>query len=334
MMPFSLREPWLHWCSTDFPPKQQFDAWCAALNESHLEWILNKPDSLQFSGEIKMRHIGGIRVLHCRCEPCDGRRTKREIRQSEEEYFGLLLIYEGHELVRCGEKVAQLDKSSIVLWDSTHPVEFHLGTGLKKVTLLVPQYQLRNRFPHVDNFVGEKIDLSSGLGAVAASHIAALGSEAYLIESGWGDSIVDLTLELIATCLQAKQPRPVTKARRELFADIRNYIENTLDDPDLGPGSVAARFGISSRYLHLLFEDAGVSVSNWILHRRLEQCRRELVRIKPFRSSITKIAFRWGFNDSAHFSRSFKKFYGLSPSDYQKRHFCIPLKSSGDSGVI
>lgn len=322
-MLFSQSEPWLHWRSTDFPVKQQFDAWSAALNESHLEWILNKPDSPKFFGEIKMKNIGGIRVIHCRCEPCDGRRTKREINQSLEEYFGLLLIYKGHEMVRCGDKEAQLDQNNIVIWDSNHPVEFRLGTGLEKVTLLIPQDQLRSRFPGVDKFMGERIDLSSGLGAVAASHIAALGSEAYLIESGSGDSIVDLTLELIATCLQAKQARPVTKARRQLFSDINNYIENNLDDPDLRPYSIAARFGISTRYLHLLFEDAGVSVSNWILHRRLEQCRRELVRIKPFRNSITKIAFQWGFNDSAHFSRSFKKLYGLSPREYQNRHFCI-----------
>ncbi|NPV70062.1 MAG: helix-turn-helix domain-containing protein [Firmicutes bacterium] len=74
----------------------------------------------------------------------------------------------------------------------------------------------------------------------------------------------------------------------------------------------------------------GVSVSNWIMHRRLEQCRRELVRIGPVRDSITEIAFRWGFNDSAHFSKAFKRLFGLSPRDYQKRHFGDPPKPCAD----
>lgn len=320
-MPISIREPWQHWSSTDFPSNQQFDAWNAALNESHLEWSLGKPSLPQFYGEIEMRNIGGLRLLHCKCEPCHGWRTKHEIIQNSAAYFGLLLIYEGCEFVRCGDKDMVLDNSGLILWDSTRPIEFKLETALKKVTLLIPQDQLRTRLPRVDDFVGQRIDMSCGLGAVTASHIIALGREAYLIENGWGNSIVDLTLELIATCLQAKQPRPMTKARKDLLAEIRTYIGNNLDDPELGPNSIACKFGISSRYLHLLFEDTGISVSNWILHERLEKCRRELVRYGQFKENITDIAFRWGFNDSAHFCRAFKKLFGLSPRDYQKRHF-------------
>lgn len=316
-----IEDPWMRWCSADFPPKLQFDAWSSALNDSHLEWVLNKPLSPKFSGEIEMKKIGGIRLLHCICEPCDGKRTINEIRQSKEAYFGLLHIYEGYELVRCSDKEVCLDQSGFVLWDSTRPVEFKLGARLKKVTLLVPQDKLRARLPNVDDYIGEKIDFSSGLGAVTASHIAALGKEAIHIENGWGDSIVDVTLELIATCLQARQTRPVTKIRKELLTDIRTYIENNLDDPYLGPGSIAGNFGISIRYLHLLFEDLGISVSSWIMQRRLERCRRELVRAGMYKNNITEIAFKWGFNDCAHFSRVFKKYYGLAPRDYQKRHF-------------
>lgn len=318
---FSKKESWLRWCSIKYPPRQQFDAWRAALNESHLGWELRKPCSSQFSGEIKMRNISGIRVVHCACEPCSGKRAMQEIRQSAEAYFGLLLICEGDEFVRCNDKVAHLGKHSFLLWDSTQHMEFKLGSKLKKVTLIVPQHQLRTRLPQVNNFIGKQIDLSSGLGAITASHVSALGSEANSIEKGWGDSIADLTLELIATCLQAKEPRPMTKARRELIADIRAYIKNNLDDPALAPSSIASNFGISPRYLHLLFEDVGISVSKCIMRGRLEQCRRDLISVGAYRSSITEVAFRWGFNDSAHFSRVFKNYYGLSPRDYHKRHF-------------
>jgi len=145
------------------------------------------------------------------------------LKRGGEAYFGLLHIYEGHELVRCKDKDAALDQRSLILWDSTRPVEFKLEAALKKVTLLVPQDRLRARIPEVDSFVGEKIDISSGLGAVMASHIATLGREAYVIEKGCGESVVDLTMELIATCLLARQYRPMTKARKDLLSDIRTY---------------------------------------------------------------------------------------------------------------
>src|ERR1700761_4411773 len=34
-------------------------------------------------------------------------------------------------------------------------------------------------------------------------------------------------------------------------------------------------------------------------------------------TSITEIAYRWGFNDSAHFSRLFKASFGMSPTQYR-----------------
>ena len=39
------------------------------------------------------------------------------------------------------------------------------------------------------------------------------------------------------------------------------------------------------------------------------------------RMSITEIAFRWGFNDMAHFSRAFHKQHGETASAYRVR-FC------------
>ena len=114
-MSFSIIEPWHHWRSMDFSPKEQYDAWNAALNESHLEWSLSKPSSTEFFGEIEMHNIGGIRLLNCKSGPCHGKRTKHEINHSDEAYFGLLLIYAGGEVVRCDDKDSYVDNSSCVL---------------------------------------------------------------------------------------------------------------------------------------------------------------------------------------------------------------------------
>lgn len=34
---------------------------------------------------------------------------------------------------------------------------------------------------------------------------------------------------------------------------------------------------------------------------------------------IKNIAYELGFTDDAHFCRSFKKYYGISPGEYQKK---------------
>jgi AraC-like DNA-binding protein len=320
-MEFISKEPWLYWSSNLFQLRHQFDAWHSALNQSHLRWKLNKPISAKFFGEIKMRHLGGIRIVYCNCEPCGGARTKQEIAKCGEAYFGLLFILNGSELVKIRNETALLGKGTLLLWDSTQTVEFELIEPLKKVTLFIPQDQLRMRVPRLEPYIGKRINIHRGVGAITASHVAALANESAHIQNGRGDSIVDLTLELIATCLQVKENRPMTLAKKEFLTGIKTYIKSNLEDPELGPVSIAKHFNISARYLHILFEYTGTSVSKWIQRKRLEQCRRDLLRIERSRHNITDIAFKWGFNDSAHFSRLFKNYYRLSPSDYQKRYF-------------
>jgi len=48
--------------------------------------------------------------------------------------------------------------------------------------------------------------------------------------------------------------------------------------------------------------------------QRLDNCYRELASGDGPQRHVSEIAFAWGFNDPAHFSRSFRKRFGTSPS--------------------
>jgi AraC-like DNA-binding protein len=53
---------------------------------------------------------------------------------------------------------------------------------------------------------------------------------------------------------------------------------------------------------------------------RLARCAADLRSAASDGTGITDIAFRWGFNDSAHFSKAFRAEFGQSPRDYRARH--------------
>lgn len=44
---------------------------------------------------------------------------------------------------------------------------------------------------------------------------------------------------------------------------------------------------------------------------------RDLKHASAAHRTITDIAFSWGFNNGAHFSRVFREHTGLSPSDFR-----------------
>ena len=98
---------------------------------------------------------------------------------------------------------------------------------------------------------------------------------------------------------------------------IKHYIEEQLHDPLLRPAEIARRFGISPRYLRLMFESDREPLSVYLLRRRLERCAL-LLRDPAWRSrTITDIALRNGFNNLTYFGSAFRKRFGVTPRDYR-----------------
>ncbi|WP_405631284.1 helix-turn-helix transcriptional regulator [Streptomyces sp. NBC_00016] len=106
-------------------------------------------------------------------------------------------------------------------------------------------------------------------------------------------------------------------AHSPVLGRILEYVELHLTDPDLSPEVIARAHHISVRYLHKLFKDEGTTVGRWILRRRLEECRRDLMRYGRGGRTIAAVAARWGFLSATHFSRVFRSAYGMSPREWR-----------------
>ena len=110
-----------------------------------------------------------------------------------------------------------------------------------------------------------------------------------------------------------------TATRAAILHRLCQTIERRLDDPDLTPARVAEAEGISERYLQKLFEGSGSSFTHYVRERRLQRASAELSNPAEAHHSISEIAYRNGFNDSAHFSRAFRHRFGLSPREFRQQ---------------
>jgi AraC-like DNA-binding protein len=102
------------------------------------------------------------------------------------------------------------------------------------------------------------------------------------------------------------------------FHRICQSIEAQLGDGDLSPQRIAEQHNLSTRYVQKLFQQAGTSFTQYLRRRRLEHCRSDLASWTHRNLSVSEICFGWGFNDAAHFSRSFRAHYGLPPKIYRQ----------------
>jgi AraC-like DNA-binding protein len=102
-----------------------------------------------------------------------------------------------------------------------------------------------------------------------------------------------------------------------LLRTIQAFIDQNLANPELGPATIAAAHHISERYLYLIFAGQRTSVAGWIRDRRLQGCRQDLADPALRDRPVAAIAIRWGFTTPAHFSRVFRRAFGIPPGQFR-----------------
>jgi AraC-like DNA-binding protein len=81
---------------------------------------------------------------------------------------------------------------------------------------------------------------------------------------------------------------------------------------------VARHFKVSERYIRMVFQSAGESLSAYLLRRRLERAAELLQNAFYANRSITDIALECGFNSVSHFGQSFRQRYGRTPRRFRE----------------
>ena len=148
-------------------------------------------------------------------------------------------------------------------------------------------------------------------------------------------SLVDLLLTLVYRRPAPRADGTPSATQAAILHRICQTIERRLDDPELSPSRVALSEGISERYLQKLFEGAGDNFTHYVRERRLQRAWADLSNPAEARQSISEIAFRFGFSDSAHFSRTFRQRFGLSPREFRQQEaerVTTPATARGQRG--
>ena len=129
-----------------------------------------------------------------------------------------------------------------------------------------------------------------------------------------GNAFEDALIALIKPTINYKNMHD----SNNLMEKAERYIIENLAKPDLTPKLIAEHIGVSLRHLYRLFLQENLSINKYIQLKRLEKIKADLHDKKNKQSSNTQIAFKWGFWDGAHFSKIFKKNYGVSPKEFRE----------------
>lgn len=137
--------------------------------------------------------------------------------------------------------------------------------------------------------------------------------------------------ELVLACVRYCQPPPhrVRQAsqraadtrRKRQMQSVRDYLHEHYAET-ISLDQLAAEHNMNTFYLSRAFsQEFGASITDVLAGVRME-CAREL--LEEGELSVKQIAFQVGYTNGNYFSKVFRRYYGLSPTEFQ-------VKGSADS---
>jgi AraC-like DNA-binding protein len=244
-------------------------------------------------------------------------RGPAEIANDEGRFLGVCLQRTGRTVFESGSGQRVIQSGDLLIWHGGHSVRFDFPDHFQKVCLVVQRDMFESMLPHAGSYTGEHLEQRNNVSRLLGACISTLADDVLTSAAESIGRAIELTLGMLGAALTQHRESSDIGPRTSLYRRLTSFIEEQLADPNLSPAMIAQKHHISPRYLHLIFSEHGTTVGTWIRSRRLAKCRAELANLRKDRS-VTEIAMDWGFNDVAHFSRSFSSAFGISPREFRR----------------
>lgn len=154
----------------------------------------------------------------------------------------------------------------------------------------------------------------SGLKEMHLSYEEAKRALSYESDSNKVIHIDDLVINFDDKKNPGERAAGSSKEKIAIFKAVEQYIKNNMTE-ELDLENTAARYNLSVFYFSRVFKDMlGYNFSDYINKVRIDKAK-ELLKDDTF--SIKEICYSVGYSDPNYFSKVFKKYAGLTPSEYK-----------------
>ncbi|HST10543.1 MAG TPA: helix-turn-helix domain-containing protein, partial [Terriglobales bacterium] len=269
-----------------------------------------------FHGSIGVRNVGGLRLTRFSSSPVFFWKWPADSVNLGNRFCIVITQIAGvRRYLQNGSSILLRSGDSTVI-DSGLPWSSTCSTDCVRLYLRVPRWMMEDRLRMREIPIAQRIGGDARMGATLFGLSQSLYEEAELMKEEEGTAALDSYFEVLGACIGS--PEIPSAHGHELGVRILRFIDAHIAQPTLRPVEIASAVGISVRHLHRLFAaNGGSTLGDYIRGRRLERCRDDLANPRLRGRNITEIAFFWGFSDSAHFSHSFRRRFGMSPRTFR-----------------
>ncbi|MDR0779844.1 MAG: helix-turn-helix domain-containing protein [Pseudomonadales bacterium] len=297
-----------------------------SLNTEFFSVDVDPLDLQTYHAEAEVVGFGSLTLARINSTGAVVSRKNEEFKNLDLKRFSFILVLTGEVIISHHLGMSELKAGHFMLIDNSFARSMFVSAQVSILQITMPRVVLARYLNEPQEY--EAVVLSANLQQEQQEP----SSESFLfgvILSSWekikagvlrefAPVISDSLLRRIAEAYTGHQHQHSSRKTRRI-TQAKELIEEQLCNPELSVESIASGMRVSSRYLRSLFSRSE-KISHYILRRRLEECARLLSEPQHQELSITAVAFRCGFNSMAHFSRTFKKTYSMTPRDYRRHH--------------
>lgn len=160
-------------------------------------------------------------------------------------------------------------------------------------------------------FTEDRAEVEHILLALYAQH--AHSTEAYTVCNLLANALLNIIYAKIVS--RQKTGALAQKNDEEFIQSIIQFLDEHYQEP-ISLQELGKEFHISPSYLsHIFKTEIGLPPIKYLMNRKIGESQNLLMNTSL---PISDISDSLGFNDSGHFSRTFKKYIGITPSEYRQ----------------
>jgi AraC-like DNA-binding protein len=271
-----------------------------------------------FKGSIAVADLAALQFTHVTSQAQCVQRTQAKIASDPEDYFLVSIQATGQGMITQDGREAWLQRGDFALYDSTRPYTLKFDGDFQQYVLKLPGKSLRTAVRDTEQLTATAVSGLRGAGHLMINMITTLAQDidtlAHESAAAVADSVTNILIAGLSA-LPAARRQPVSQLHTYQLERIKSAVAASLRDPHLNVAMLSALLRTSASTLHRTWTSEACSLSDYIWAQRLEHAKRDLCNPGFAACSVSEIAFSWGFNDAAHFSRAFRSRFACSPRD-------------------
>lgn len=308
--------------STDqLPERERFDAWRETFALKLARVDVTTPDRAIFRAIIGIQPLERVSVITNDVCPVGLLRTPELVRDGDDDVTLMIGV--------AGTCEARFDDWSVMITPGAATLVPHdrlggvfTGTGAKTLSLRLPRSLLREILGSAEPPIGRLIAGSEPALQLISAYARGLATGELALSAPTaaiaGRQLAELIAHLLAPATDIVRAEEFGGVKAARLHTIIMAIDQHFADPNLNAAGLGARIGLSARYVHHLLAGAGVTFSQLLRQRRLEEARRMLENRTAPPRRIVDIAYAVGFSDLSHFNHAFRRHFGRTPSDVRR----------------